>query len=602
MAVDSLYHSLDFSLAPDLLLHHLAGAIAPQFGAEIVLIELDFGSRSLQTLWHQQPNLPEQLPENLQLIESLPHPAKACRHNKLTGTTYAHLQQFGIEAIALIPLPTGGLCWLGSRSSLPSLPKLEAAIIPPLTLTHETLKIRRENQAYQTRNEILRQINELTDTETNIQKLLKRAIATVAKYLEVDQAIAGLFKYANPLLARNDLKRCPDATMTLISENGKLPRQIPLKTTEICQQAWFNAPEVSTIEQRQGEPFPGLDQHQSFLIAPLMGGRTSEGSNNMVLGLLIWAQPTPRHWSVEEQQFTQFLAHKLSTAMIHQQSLRQVQSLVDERTAQLKWSLDVQAKLGAKMRQQIQQLRQLNVLKDEFLSTMSHELNTPLATMKLAVKMLKQPGRSPEKQATYLDILDQELIRESKLIKDLLKLQHFESEQFALKPQRLVLNPILEALRTEFNQRWQLLKGLQLDIQYFPASTAQKLQLETDEESLTNALSELLVNAGKYSAKDTTVTLEVEYLSKSPAQIQLRLRNEGSGIAADELDYIFEKFRRGSGVTDQAIPGTGLGLALVKALVEQLEGTIAVSSEPLPKSEHHETCFTMTFPQSMVGL
>ena len=168
-----------------------------------------------------------------------------------------------------------------------------------------------------------------------------------------------------------------------------------------------------------------------------------------------------------------------------------MQSLVDERTAQLKWSLDVQAKLGSKMRQQIQQLRQLNVLKDEFLSTMSHELNTPLATMRVAVKMLKQPGRSPEKQATYLDILEQELKRESKLVEDLLKLQHFESERFAIKPQRLVLNDVLSGLQAEFNQRWQLLKGLQLEVVYFPETVTQKLQIETDEESLTNAISEL---------------------------------------------------------------------------------------------------------------
>lgn len=594
MAVDVIYRSLDLSLEPDGMLQQMAGAIAQQFGAALVSIALEFDRYSLRSLWQEQ---------SLKVtIPPLPYPDQSCRHNRLVGTPYVSLQELGMTAIALVPLPMGGCCWLASRSALPPIAKLESTLLPPLKLAQELLTLRLANQDYQIRNALLGQINELTDTETNIHKLLKQAIAIVAEYLGVDQAIAGLFKYANPLLARNDQDHCPEANLTLISENSKLPRQISLKNIEICQKAWFHAPQVLVINSPQGQPFPGLEPYQSFLIAPLMGGRTSEGTNNMVLGLLILAQPTPRHWSAEEQQFAQFLAHKLSTAMMHQQSLRQVQSLVDERTAQLKWSLDVQAKLGAKMRQHIEQLRQLNVLKDEFLSTMSHELNTPLATMKLAVKMLKQPGRSPEKQATYLDILDQELIRESKLIQDLLKLQHFESEQFAIKPQRLVLNPILESLRQEFNQRWQLLKGLQLDIQYFPSSVSQKLQLETDSESLTNAISELLVNAGKYSAKDTTVTLEVEYLSKSPAQIQLRLRNQGAGIAADELDHIFDKFRRGSGVTDQAIPGTGLGLALVKALVEQLEGAIAVSSEPLPASEHHETCFTMTFPQSMVGL
>ena len=82
----------------------------------------------------------------------------------------------------------------------------------------------------------------------------------------------------------------------------------------------------------------------------------------------------------------------------------------------------------------------------------------------------------------------------------------------------------------------------------------------------------------------------------------MRLSNDGAGISEEEQAVIFEKFRRGSGVTDQAIPGTGLGLALVKALVEQLEGTIDVSSTPNNDGLTSQTCFEMTFPQSMTGL
>lgn len=81
----------------------------------------------------------------------------------------------------------------------------------------------------------------------------------------------------------------------------------------------------------------------------------------------------------------------------------------------------------------------------------------------------------------------------------------------------------------------------------------------------------------------------------------LSIRNIGAGISPDELPYIFDKFRRGRGVTQQAVPGTGLGLALVKSLVEHLDGTIAAHSRPLENQPSWETCFTITLPQASDG-
>ncbi len=101
---------------------------------------------------------------------------------------------------------------------------------------------------------------------------------------------------------------------------------------------------------------------------------------------------------------------QLSNAIIQSQTLRQVQGLVEERTAQLQRSLEVQAKLYEKTRQQLEQLRQLNELKDEFVSTMNHELRTPLTSMSLAIRMLRQStALPPERQAKYLDILERVL-------------------------------------------------------------------------------------------------------------------------------------------------------------------------------------------------
>ena len=75
------------------------------------------------------------------------------------------------------------------------------------------------------------------------------------------------------------------------------------------------------------------------------------------------------------------------------------------------------------------------------------------------------------------------------------------------------------------------------------------------------------------------------------------MSNYGAAIEADELPYIFEKFRRGKGVTDRAVPGTGLGLTLVKYLVEHLSGNINVTSQAVAHSDLYETTFTVNLPQ-----
>lgn len=601
MAVESLYRCLDPAVSAAGWVEHLAQAIAQLLQLDLVYLQLEPTTTApIAAGWTNRT------PVDWSQFKA--HGEKPCVYTDIRTTPHRALAQLNLQAIAYLPIPhqqeERGWLWLASHQALPKLEHL-ASILPPLALALERVELQSKDQRAKGLHRLLAEIYQLIDEEDNTPKLLDRAIATTQHFFQVEQGMVALLKYDNPLHYRRDQITCPTASLTLAHAVPTLPEQWSLQDCDFCQQAWLGAPEIGHHTDIAGDPWQSpllIPKYRSLLLVPLMGRKSSEIYGNTVLGFLILAHHLPRIWREEERQIMKIIAHQLSTAMIHQQALRQVQSLVDERTAQLKWSLDVQAKLGAKMRQQIQQLRQLNVLKDEFLSTMSHELNTPLATMKMAVKMLKQPGRSPEKQATYLDILDKELVRESKLIKDLLKLQHFESAQFALKPQRLLLQPLLSQLQEEFDNRWHFLKGIRLNIAFIPETMSQKLQMETDEESLTNVISELLVNAGKYSAQNTIVQLEVEYLSKSPARIQMRLCNDGAGIQPEEQEHIFDKFRRGAGATDKAIPGTGLGLALVKALVEQLEGTIEVSSEPNPDQEHFHTCFILTFPQSLVSV
>lgn len=227
------------------------------------------------------------------------------------------------------------------------------------------------------------------------------------------------------------------------------------------------------------------------------------------------------------------------------------------------------------------------------MSSMSHELRTPLTAMSLAIRMLRQPTLPSDRRQKYLEILEQECNKEIELINDLLSLQRLEADQTSIQPQKIDLMSLIEQLAPSFEEKW-VDKQLTLRIE----SPAPSVFLNTDLDSLNRILLELLTNAGKYSDPGTTVHLQVAHQAQPAVnQVVLTLSNTGPGISPEDLDHIFDKFRRGRGVTQQAVRGTGLGLALVKCLVQHLRGTIEVSSCPLKNSQSALTSFTLTLPQ-----
>lgn len=462
-------------------------------------------------------------------------------------------------------------------------------------------------------------INRLTRASLSsleLNEILNLAIAGTAQALQVDHGLILLLKYADPLFkTRERRENIPKAKATVVCEwpsvndqgvlespsDGKSPhynastllnQSFWISESFLCQQAFTNSPKPVVIAEQQEllateiAPLFNLPRPGGLVLLPL----ESQGT---ILGFLVLQHSCARLWHSEELALLELVSVQLSSAIIQSQTLSQVQSLVEERTEQLQRSLKVQAKLYEKMRRQIDQLRQLNQLKDEFLSTVNHELRTPLTSMSLAIRMLRQPGLPTERQAKYLDILEQQCTQETNLINDLLTLQELESHQAPLHLETIDLKPRIQDLAEVFKDKWAD-KGLTITVDLPKAS----LLLQTDSDSLERIIEELLTNAGKYSDPDTTVVLRVTHqVNQQVNQIVLTVTNIGPGISSEDATHIFNKFHRGQGVTQQAIQGTGLGLALVKCLVEHLNGTIAVSSCRCRQSSSCETCFTLTLPQ-----
>jgi len=243
-----------------------------------------------------------------------------------------------------------------------------------------------------------------------------------------------------------------------------------------------------------------------------------------------------------------------------------------------------QARLYAEVQAEVVVLEHLNNLKDDFLSTVSHELRTPLSNIKMAIHMLRT-APSPERQQRYLEILEAECSRETELINDLLDLQRLENDSYRISPEPIQLQEWIPSIVAPFASRAQS-RQQHLSIE-IPADIP---AVSSDRKSLERILAELLNNACKYTSPDGAIRLEVGYSPDAdPRQFKLQLNQERmpittfkisneADVPASEIPRMFEKFYRIPKSDPWQQGGTGLGLALIKKLVETLNGWIEADS------------------------
>ncbi len=276
----------------------------------------------------------------------------------------------------------------------------------------------------------------------------------------------------------------------------------------------------------------------------------------------------------------------------------------------------------------MEELRRLNLSKDDFLSTVSHELRTPLTSIKMASKMLSlQLNQSKanmdwQRIQSYLQILEEQCQQEDALINDLLDLQRLKADTYTLNlrliPLQDWLPPILRGFEERIEQHQQQFRLL-LPADFPP--------ITSDPTPLQRIVVELLNNACKYTPVGEQIIMELQLLptdeTLSIPKFQLSICNFGIEISAADQPHIFEPFYRAYKGDRWAKAGTGLGLALVQQLVDQLGGTIECYSgaaeitdegaessqanrlsdsarlttdDPSDDSPAVKTCFTMTFP------
>jgi signal transduction histidine kinase/CheY-like chemotaxis protein len=268
---------------------------------------------------------------------------------------------------------------------------------------------------------------------------------------------------------------------------------------------------------------------------------------------------------------TMFALFKVIPRAMQLRSPAQLQLEVGTRTAQL-------ANLNEELRAQIDardqaeaQLRDRDQRKDEFLATLAHELRNPLAPIRHAVKILGESAASPEQQRWGREVIDRQAHRMALLLDDLLEVSRITRGQLVLKTERVsiagLITAAIETVRPLIDS-----KELMLTV----SQPAEQVDLEADPLRLSQALSNLLTNAAKFTPRGGRINLSV---AKSDTDIVIAVRDTGIGFEPSLAPHLFDMFTQGHGAAEGAEGGLGIGLSLVKGLVQLHGGTVSAKSD-----------------------
>ena len=243
-------------------------------------------------------------------------------------------------------------------------------------------------------------------------------------------------------------------------------------------------------------------------------------------------------------------------------------------------------RLLRRARKRLKALAVANRRKDEFLATLSHELRSPLASIQNAVRLLTtQAGEASTRQGAQA-LIERQVQRMTRLVDDLLEVSWISHGRLRLRRERIdlrvVVNNAIETLQPDIKERNHRLSAALPD---FP------VWLQGDPWRLEQVFVNLLANASKYT--DAGGELAV-WMHTREGQAVVRIRDSGIGIAPDALPRIFDLFRQTDEADGRSRSGLGIGLALVRNLVESHGGRVVAASAGLRKGSE----FTVRLPRS----
>ena len=210
-------------------------------------------------------------------------------------------------------------------------------------------------------------------------------------------------------------------------------------------------------------------------------------------------------------------------------------------------------------------------VKDEFVASVSHELRTPMTSILGHLEILAEDPSLPPEALARIDTVERNALRLRRLVTDLLDVQRDSATGMQLEIGECDLAPIVrESIAAA--APWAESEGVTLSCRAPDAAA-----MRVDADRIRQVVDNLVSNAIKYNAVGGTVEVS---LSSTHDAMELCVDDSGIGIPADELPKLFSRFHRGQVAREQQIPGTGLGLNIIRAIVEAHDGTVGVTSQP----------------------
>ncbi|MRV70178.1 PAS domain S-box protein [Duganella sp. FT92W] len=332
----------------------------------------------------------------------------------------------------------------------------------------------------------------------------------------------------------------------------------------------LNDPRYGHNAPYEGVP-PGHPVVRSYLAVPVIS------RNGDVIGSLFFGHPEPAMFDERTERIISGIAAQAGIAIDNARLYEAAQKAAEER----KVLLDSERSARAEAERTSQ-------MKDEFLATLSHELRTPLTAILGWAQVLRRGSRDEADLHKGLQTIERNARAQAQLIEDLLDMSRITSGKVLLDMQLLspltVIDAAIETVR--------------------PAADAKSITISrdfnatglvaADPSRLQQVIWNLLSNAIKFTPKGGTVTVRAH---EADGHVAITISDTGIGIRPEFIAHVFERFRQADSTTTRRHGGLGLGLSIVKHLVEQHGGTVAASSA----GENRGASFTVNLPRASGG-
>lgn len=295
-------------------------------------------------------------------------------------------------------------------------------------------------------------------------------------------------------------------------------------------------------------PFAARTGSTAVLALPVGAGGSAIGSLTVTVG------SGPRRWTDGEVALARSVAADLGRALVLARLYRQQQKLVE-------------------------QLQELDRTKTDFVSTISHELRTPLTSISGYLELLRDgdAGALTPEADRMLAVVERNTLRLRSLIEDLLTLSRIESGAFRATYRDVLLDEVVEAAVASVRPVADA-AGVRLQVDVPPpgGEGGGEVVVAGDPVQLDRVLLNLLSNAVKFTPRDGCVRLAVHPREED---VVVEVEDTGMGIPERDQERLFTRFFRATNAVDAAVPGTGLGLLIVRSIVEHHDGHLVLRSE-----------------------